>query len=82
MYFEQLISLNRFSDNILLLNNSQFIDWDCTWNALQWNPTTEKTQTNFTQSSNFTFAAKLQSRSPEIYLPQWDCFLCNNGKES
>lgn len=60
---------------------------------MHFNPSTSRTETSFIANRAFILSTKLlldelpllatlQKRKPEVYNPEWNCILCNTGKET
>ena len=90
--FNSLLLLNRWTD-ISSFHFNELIDWDFTWSNLHFhNSTLTSSGTNFSQSNLFAFGVKLildelpwlsvlQKRKPDVYDPEWKCFLCKHSNE-
>ena len=92
-FFEQFISLNRFSTDILPLHNTGHIDWQTSWSCLHFDPHVRSNSTSFDQNAAFIFATKLllnelplmaylQLRKPDLYKEEWNCIFCDQDKQT
>jgi len=91
--FNKYIELQR-SSFISFLTNTKSIDWLATWNRFKNCSTQPKSHTSFKKSIHTTFSSKLMldelpllyklqtTRRPDLYRNNWNCFLCDENKET
>src|SRR5581483_11800882 len=91
--FNKYLELHRCRF-LSFLNNTKSIDWPATWNRFKNCSNLPKSHTSFKKSIHITFASKLMlddlpllsklqtTRRPDLYMDNWNCFLCNDGKET
>ena len=91
--FNSFINLTR-CNFISFLNNTRCIDWPATWNRFKNCSSLPKAHTSFKKSIHVAFASKLMldelpllsklqtTRRPDLYDDNWNCFLCNENKET
>src|SRR3989449_2231588 len=91
--FNKYVNLQRYSF-ISFLNNNRCIDWLATWSRFKNCSNQPKSHTSFKKSTHIAFASKLMldelpllhklqtTRRPDLYDKDWNCFLCNEDKET
>ena len=91
--FSKFITLQR-CNFISFLNNNRCIDWPATWSRFKNCSNQPKSHTSFKKSIHMAFASKLildelpflhklqTTRWPDLYNDNWNCFLCDEDKET